>query len=448
MNATRLLTALLGTAALAFGGCKPDIDDIGLGGGNLNLGKYVAFGDSYTAGFMNGGLYRTGQETAYPALVAQQIAKAGGSSIFNQPYFAGNGTGYYRLVALPAQLDTLPADAGAIRADFPNTACFPVGTDYYYTKADLQYQDLNNLGVPFLRIGALDLKNLGSTTAAPVTPATMTEVVMNPFFERILPGLSDTTSYLQAAFATAPTVYTAWFGMDDLINYALSGGTCGTQPLPDTTVTTPLLKKLVDQLAAQGAKGAIGNLPRVAEFPYFKLVNNYTLEERARLETGDPNAKVYIGPNQTLNPAQDIVLYSALPGIGLPDANGNLHGFSPLNPLTNAEVLNTVEIGRLNSAASKYNTALGQLQTRRPYVTLVETSPFFTNLNATGIMYAGVTYSSAYLTGEAFSTDGLRLSARGNALLANLFIQRLNEVYNTFIPSLNPNSYPSVQRPG
>ncbi|MCE7062217.1 hypothetical protein [Dyadobacter sp. CY343] len=66
--------------------------------GNLvltgNTSPMLAFGDGMSAGWMNGGLYRAGQQTAFPNLIAHQM----GLKNFKSPLFDlehGNGTGYF-----------------------------------------------------------------------------------------------------------------------------------------------------------------------------------------------------------------------------------------------------------------------------------------------------------------------------------------------------------------
>src|SRR5687768_16399157 len=98
INKKSLLPALA-LVALGFG-CKPDVDDAGFSTGTADFSKYVAFGDNYTAGYSNGGVTRESQENSFPNIIAQQIARAGGSSTFNQPLFAGNGTGQLVLASL------------------------------------------------------------------------------------------------------------------------------------------------------------------------------------------------------------------------------------------------------------------------------------------------------------------------------------------------------------
>ena len=45
--------------------------------GSADFSAFVAFGDSFTAGYADGALYRHGQESSFPAIMAQQFALVG-----------------------------------------------------------------------------------------------------------------------------------------------------------------------------------------------------------------------------------------------------------------------------------------------------------------------------------------------------------------------------------
>ena len=67
--------------------CDPEIDTFQpTTGAELDLTKYVAVGNSLTAGFGDNGLYREGQLNSYPAILAQQFQTVGGGN-FVQPLF-------------------------------------------------------------------------------------------------------------------------------------------------------------------------------------------------------------------------------------------------------------------------------------------------------------------------------------------------------------------------
>jgi len=57
--------------------------------GSANFTKYVAIGDSLTAGFMSGSLYRSAQVNSYPALIHRQAT--GTDTGFDQPLISEPG---------------------------------------------------------------------------------------------------------------------------------------------------------------------------------------------------------------------------------------------------------------------------------------------------------------------------------------------------------------------
>ena len=74
---------LLFALALLFA-CKPEIDDFTTTNGEADFTKYVAIGNSLTAGYTSGDLFKSGQENSYPAILANQFEAAGGGE-FKQP---------------------------------------------------------------------------------------------------------------------------------------------------------------------------------------------------------------------------------------------------------------------------------------------------------------------------------------------------------------------------
>jgi hypothetical protein len=85
----------------------------------VDFSRYVAVGNSLTAGYADNGLYRAGQLNSYPNILAGQLRLAGGAAEFRQPLFPenqANGTGYLTLAGLTNGVPTLaPAPPQAIR---------------------------------------------------------------------------------------------------------------------------------------------------------------------------------------------------------------------------------------------------------------------------------------------------------------------------------------------
>src|ERR1700761_913237 len=79
--------------------CRPTVQTPSASHGSADFTRYIAVGNSLTAGYADGGLYLAGQLNSYPSIIAKQMASVGGGS-FTQPLFTtaqANGTGYQQL---------------------------------------------------------------------------------------------------------------------------------------------------------------------------------------------------------------------------------------------------------------------------------------------------------------------------------------------------------------
>jgi lysophospholipase L1-like esterase len=61
-----------------------------------------------------------------------------------------------------------------------------------------------------------------------------------------------------------------------------------------------------------------------------------------------------------------------------------------------------------------------------------------------GIVWDGIKLSPKFITGGAFSTDGLHPTPRGNALVANYVIDAINSYYGSNIPHADITQYPGL----
>ena len=80
--------------SLTFVACNNDDDattvaEVPVVAGSANFSKYVALGNSLTAGYSDGALFKAGQENAYPKLMADQFTLAGGGE-FKTPFMNDN----------------------------------------------------------------------------------------------------------------------------------------------------------------------------------------------------------------------------------------------------------------------------------------------------------------------------------------------------------------------
>ncbi len=68
-------------------------------------------------------------------------------------------------------------------------------------------------------------------------------------------------------------------------------------------------------------------------------------------------------------------------------------------------------------------------------------------LTTEGLRINGVNYSSTFVTGGVFSLDGVHPNQRGYAIIANTFIDAINQKYGANIAKVDPNSYKGVTLP-
>ena len=81
---------LVAALAIGFASCEPEFEsevNADYTSGEADFTRYVAVGNSLTAGYMDGTVCRVGQTYSYPNLLAQQFALVGGGE-FTQPSFA------------------------------------------------------------------------------------------------------------------------------------------------------------------------------------------------------------------------------------------------------------------------------------------------------------------------------------------------------------------------
>jgi hypothetical protein len=115
--------------------------------------------------------------------------------------------------------------------------------------------------------------------------------------------------------------------------------------------------------------------------------------------------------------------------------------------LPSAFVLDEAEISTLLGAVTAYNNIIYTEALRQGF-TLVDMYAFFDKLSTESIKIAGETYTMGYITGGVFSLDGVHLSARGNALVANHFIGVMNEAYGASIHNVQLHTLPGIPAPG
>jgi hypothetical protein len=430
-----LLAGLLFVAA-----CKPDIHTPTPTAGTANFSRYIAVGNSLTAGYSNGGLYLQGQLNSYPSIMANQMKSVGGG-VFNQPLFSAaqqNGSGYLSLKGFDASgnpiIDTVTTDL-AIRG-FETIPGF--GTVTLYTKYT---GDIENYGVPGIKLAEITYAPYGN---------------LNGYFERMLPGDSptNTTDYLDFVTAKPFTFFSDWLGNNDALLYATSGG--AGDVLTPKDEFAELYEASIDTLTAKGAKGVVATIPDVTSIPYFNTVTVGAI--LATVQKANPSVQaIFInalvsGTTYAPRPAtpSDLIVLTfptSLIGSIVNTPYGPLpYGLTPYTPIDNQYVLDANEVALTQDYVKSYNTTIKSVAASKG-LAVFDAYAYLNQVKTTGLELDGIPFTSAYISGGLFSLDGVHLTPRGYAIIADQFIEAINSKYNSNIPLASVSSYTGLLFP-
>ena len=509
-------------ASLTLVACNKDEEtssaDAPATSGSANFSKYVALGDSYAAGYSDGALFKAGQQTAYPAILAGQFTEAGGG-VFTTPFTNDNFGGL--LLAgnpIPGQGKRLYYTGNASNpvAPVPGT----ISTDV----ANHLSGSFNNLGVPGAKSFHLVAAGYGNT-------AGIMAGLANPYYARF--SSSPTSKIVDDATNQAPTFFSLWIGGNDVLSYALSGGTgvnqtgnlnpatYGTNDITDPNVYANVFNTLVTQLTTGGRGGVVANLPYVTALPQFTTVPYNPLTATT---LGNGNAAVGVATINALNsqlygplkgaltalgqggrinllstttpnpllikdetltnltpqlntifqgapfnmPAAQAGLFAAAFGqarqttsadlvpltsqlaIGAaPTAANSGLGFAPpapldkfgvTYPLQDVHILIADEVAQIKTATDAYNATIQSVATSKG-LAFVDLKTIMNQLSSAGVSESGYTLLSDFVTGGAFSLDGIHPSPRGYAYIANRFIDAINAKYGSTLKKVNIGTY-------
>ena len=485
-----------------------DVKDVKVTNGEADFSKYVALGNSLTSGYRDNALYIDGQNESYPLMLSQQMQLAGGGA-FNQPLMADNNgglllggvkiadtkqyintfvngtpdiknansntpttdvlnklTGPFGNMGIPgAKVAHLlapgygnPAGIGttanpyfarfasssgtSVIADFvsqsPTFFSLWIGNNdallYALAGADGsvetltpadQFKTYYNLLVT--QIKATNAKGVIANIPDVTTIPNLTTVPYNPITASVL-GNGNVT----VGNATIDNLNSTIYGPLNQILTALNAGD-RIKPLSKTQANPLLIKdESLTNLGAQITYAAAnsGNATLAALAPYLGA----TYGQARQAKEGDLiplNSKSAIG---TLE-----VLPSGVPA--------SLGARGVAYPFADKYVLTATEVVEVNTAIASYNATIKAAADTHGFA-FVDANAKMKELNdKSGISWDGVKYSAKYVTGGAFSLDGVHLTGRGYAIVANEFIKSINAKYKSTLPQVDPNKYSGVKFP-
>ncbi len=112
-------------------------------------------------------------------------------------------------------------------------------------------------------------------------------------------------------------------------------------------------------------------------------------------------------------------------------------------PMQDQYVLVPAEQQAITVATTAYNGAISMLASAKG-LALADAKTALSRVASEGISYDGGVLTSQFVTGGAFSLDGVHPTPRGYAYTANLIIDAINETYDATIPKVHIGNYPTV----
>ena len=469
----------------------PKLPDTGTGSGlptptftsgSANFANYVAIGNSITAGIADAALYIRSQEASYPNILATQFALAGGGS-FGQPLMSDDLGGLLLggMQITPNRFIFDPV------AQLPFTASGTPTTEVSSVVAGPH----NNMGVPGAKSYHLLANGYGNVAGVQAGLA-------NPYFARM--ASNPNASVLEDVLDQSPSFFTLWIGSNDVLQFASSGGagddhnvtgnldpsTYGGSDITNNNVFAQVYGGILQALAQTGANGLIASVPDVTKAPYFHVVPYNPIPLDAATAAAVNGA--YAAYNGGLLAAEAGMLISAeeraartisfaagtsnavviededltdLSGLGLPPyrqttANDLMVLTSqfvigtladPNNPLSvngvgvaldDGQVLTPQEQEAVINATLAYNATI-EMMAEQFDLAFFDAYALLEEVASTGLNIGGSAVITAdFVTGGAFSLDGLHPSPRGNAAIANAIIDVINAKYGSNLPKVDP----------
>ena len=442
----------LAVLSAVFASCEPEFEnsvDADYSAGDADFTTYVAIGNSLTAGYMDGTVYKSGQMNSYPNMLAQQFALVGGGA-FTQPSYEDdvNNLGGLMLEGMQIGNTRLVIDASQGRPEnITGTPTIEV--------SDLQTTAYNNAGVPGAKSFHLIAPGYGNVAGVALGQA-------NPYFVRT--ATTSSATVLGDAMSLNPTFFTNWIGANDVLAYATTGGVgvdrtgnpniaaYGTNDITDPSAfefhynliinggVHPSFGTVVG-LAQNGAKGVVATIPSVTSIPYFTTVPYNALPAEA-----------------TASNVSALQLYGFLAQV----TGGRISTLSTTPGTKNPVLINDETLSDLSATISgaastiptlaPYATALGQLYGRARQATSNDlillpasgkigqpnplgTAPF----NVNGVSFPlqdGDVLIPSEKTAIANATTAYNNSIRNIAASKNLAVADMNALMNQLVSGL------------
>ena len=436
------------------------IPEVALNTNGLDFSTYISVGASFTAGYTDGAMFIAAQENSFPNILAGKFGTEfiqplmsdnigglvyGGTAV-QPPRFYFNGAGPARLPATPTTELTTVLSGPFHNFGAPGAKSFHLGVSGY---------------------GALN-PYFGRMASSPSASVLGDALATNPtFFTLSEIGGNDVLGYALSGGS----------GVDQTGNFDPSS--YGGSDITDPNVFASVFSGMVTALTANGAKGVVANVPYITDLANFTTVpynpvpldgatagavsgayapyNGGIQQAFAYLVAATPmtqemasaeiakrtisfsagqNAVVIVDedltdlsafgiPSYRHATADDLLLLASSAVIGT-TVGGNPQLINGLTvPLADNWVLTPQEQASIMTATDAYNTTIAAVASSNPNIALVDFKGVLTEASS-GIQFDNYTMTTNLVTGGLVSLDGVHLTARGYALMANKILAAMD----------------------
>ena len=379
--------------------------------GGAMFQRYVAMGNSITAGFQSGGINDSTQQQSYVGLVAGKMG-----SPFYYPSLTKPGC--------PPPIDTVFTATGVPHRLGGSTAA----TCFFRAPSIPPF--LTNVAVPGAE--ALDLLKNGP---GPGTNSNALTLLM-------LGGRTQ----IQAMMAAHPTFVSVWAGNNDVLGAATNSANAG-----DSTLITPIATfqttyaDIVDSVSASGASAILIGVANVTAIPFFSQGATYYAIRNGLVpgQPGDtfPSADSLFHVDPLCAPSAfggkgDSVLVpfpfgGALLGAAQAGVNDTLHCAEP-------QTVQPAELVKLLTTVAAYNAFIASQATAKNWAYL-DPNTALDSLRLIPTQVAPFPNFAAACSGApfglAFTCDGVHPSASTHLIIARHIVQAINAKYGSAIPA-------------
>lgn len=453
---TRVLPVfLLLGALLAFGGCSlddpddptalvndPTTEDAGA--------RYVSVGNSLTAGFMDGGLAQPGQAYSYPRLIANALGLS--NTQFTQPWIALPGIG--SSTATPGNVAGVLYFNGASIAVLDETPLGDVQSTLLL--AATQPTQYHNLGVPGATL-ADGLNAYSAATSASGANSFFDFINRASFFgnESLTASVQGTdvtyqsASQVYQAIAKGGALATFWLGNNDVLGPATSGepaagfgnpGSAGalTFQARYTATLSVLAGGLRQRNNGLTPTIIVANIPSVASTPYFVPKAVFDAYVVSQIDVPWP------GGYEESN-----VQYVRFPALSWVAAQAAANDFDPIPAAYTLDAGETTDVA---TATAVFNGVIAAVAAAVDGAGVANVGVMDANALLAGrstaekthfvfLLGQGLTVAQAAAT-TLFSLDGIHPNPHGYGVVANAFIQKINELDGTSLDEVDPAALP------